>query len=74
MSKNTILYYSKYCENCKKLLKIMGRSSLSKEIHFLSIDKRVRKGDKTFNLLEDGKEILLPQIICGATTMNDDKW
>ena len=63
MSKNTILYYSKYCENCKKLLKIMGRTSLSKEIHFLSIDKRVKKNDKTYILLEDGKEILLPIII-----------
>lgn len=63
MSKNTILYYSKYCENCKKLLKIMGRSSLSKEIHFLSIDKRIKKKNKTYILLEDGKEILLPVII-----------
>jgi len=41
----------------------MGRSSLKKEIHFLSIDKRIKKNNKNYILLEDGKEILLPEII-----------
>ena len=63
MSKNTILYYSKYCENCKKLLYILSRSSLKSKIHFLSIDKRLVKDKKTYILLDDGKEILLPEII-----------
>ena len=63
MSKNTILYYSKYCENCKKLLNILSRSSLKSKIHFLSVDKRLDKNGKTYILLDDGKEILLPEII-----------
>ena len=43
MSKNTVLYYSKYCKNCNNVLKILGRSSLKNNIHFLSIDKRIVK-------------------------------
>ena len=33
------------------------------DIHFLSIDKRKRKGDEVYIVLENGSEILLPKNI-----------
>tara|TARA_X000001036_G_C20390378_1_gene688429 strand:- start:176 stop:748 length:573 start_codon:yes stop_codon:yes gene_type:complete len=63
MSKSTVLYYSKYCKNCNNVLKILGRSSLKNNIHFLSIDKRLVKNNTTYLVLDDGKEILLPSVI-----------
>ena len=35
-----VLYYSKYCENCRKLLYELGKSEIQNSIHFLCIDKR----------------------------------
>jgi len=55
-----VLYYSKYCENCKKLLYELGKSNVQKDIHFLSIDKRVQRGEKMYIILENGNEIYLP--------------
>ena len=37
---SSVLYYSKYCENCKKLLYELGKTKIQNNIHFLSIDKR----------------------------------
>lgn len=55
-----VLYYSKYCNHCNTLLKELSRTSTSKEIHFLCIDKRVKKENKIYIQLENGMEILLP--------------
>lgn len=63
MSKSSVLYFSKYCTNCQNLLKILNKTILKKDIHFLSIDKRVDKNEKTYLLLDDGNEILLPKKI-----------
>jgi hypothetical protein len=41
-----ILYYSNYCENCKKLLQNLAKSQEKKDIHFICI--------------ENSQEILLP--------------
>ena len=57
---SSVLYYSKYCENCKKLLYELGKSDISKQIHFLSIDKRIQKQNKTFVVLDNGQEIFMP--------------
>ena len=58
MSKTCVLYFSKYCTHCQNLLKILNKTVLKKDIHFLSIDKRVGKNEKTYLLLDDGNEIL----------------
>ena len=63
MSKTCVLYFSKYCTHCQNLLKILNKTVLKKDIHFLSIDKRVGKNEKTYLLLDDGNEILLPKKI-----------
>ena len=37
-----VLYYSKYCDNCKNLLYNLGKSEIQKNT-FLNIDKRVKE-------------------------------
>jgi hypothetical protein len=61
---NNILYYSNYCDNCKKLLQILSRSQLKEELHFLCIDKRVTMPDgSTHLLIKNGQQVLLPPTI-----------
>ena len=57
---SSVLYYSKYCESCKKLLYELGKSDISKQIHFLSIDKRIEKDGKLYIVLDNGCEVFLP--------------
>ena len=49
---SSVLYYSKYCENCKKLLYEIGKTQIQKNMHFLSIDKRIQKNEKWYIVLE----------------------
>ena len=58
-----VLYYSKYCDNCKNLLYNLGKSTIQKKTHFLNIDKRVKQGNKLYVLLDNGQKILLPPMI-----------
>ena len=58
-----ILYYSNYCENCKKLLQNLAKSQEKKDIHFICIDQRIQKNNKTYVVLPNSQEILLPQQI-----------
>ena len=32
---SSVLYYSKYCENCKKLLYEVGKTKTQRDMHFL---------------------------------------
>ena len=57
---SSVLYYSKYCENCKKLLYEVGKTKTQRDMHFLSIDKRLQRGNKMYIILDNGKEIFLP--------------
>lgn len=58
-----VLYYSKYCSNCKTILYKLSRNEIKEDIHFLCIDKRKQQGDKIYIILNDGKEILMPKEI-----------
>ena len=33
---SSVLYYSKYCENCKKLLYELGKTDMKNNVHFLT--------------------------------------
>ena len=59
---SSILYYSKYCEVCKKYLQILSKSQSQKDIHFICIDKRVKDelNNKWYIILENGQKIVLP--------------
>lgn len=59
-----ILYYSKYCEVCKKYLQLLSKSDIQKDIHFICIDKRVKdSNNKTYIILENGQKIIMPENI-----------
>jgi len=58
-----VLYYSKYCENCKKILYKVGKDKVKDDIHFLCIDKRKVTKEKVYIVLSDGKELLMPDEI-----------
>ena len=61
---NNILYYSNYCDNCKKLLQVLSRSQIKDELHFLCIDKRVKMPDGSIQiLLKNGQQVLLPPMM-----------
>ena len=59
---SSILYYSNFCEHSKKLLQPLSRTNLSKDIHFICIDKRVKESDgKVYIILESGQKIIMPE-------------
>jgi len=59
-----ILYYSNYCEHSKKLLQTLTKASLTNDIHFICIDKRVKdNNNKTYIVLENGQKIIMPDNI-----------
>ena len=62
---SSILYYSNYCDNCKTLLQSISKwGSIKEDMHFINIDKRVKKPNgATYVVLENGQEILLPPTI-----------
>lgn len=58
---SSVLYFSNYCDNCKKLLHFLSRSPQSKNMHFVCIDKRQKQNNgATHVILPNGSEILLP--------------
>jgi len=63
MAKDKIMYYSKYCKNCDKVIKILSRSSVKDYIHFIPIDKRRNIQGKVSILLDSGESVLLPSTI-----------
>ena len=66
---SSVLYYSKYCENCKKLLYELGKTKIQKDIHFLNIDKRINRGGKIYIILDNGNEIFMPPNIRSVPTL-----
>jgi len=59
-----ILYYSKYCDVCKKYLQLLTKTEAQKDIHFICIDKRIKDANnKTYIILENSQKIILPENI-----------
>jgi hypothetical protein len=59
---SSILYYSNYCEKCKDLLRLIGKSDIKNDMHFVCIDKRFRDPQTggIYVTLETQQKILLP--------------
>ena len=66
---SSILYYSNFCENSKKILLILSKSDIKNNIHFICIDKRIQKNNKTYVILDNYQEILLPNNITSVPSL-----
>ena len=61
---SSILYYSNFCEHSKKLLQTISKADISKDIHFICIDKRIKdSNNKIYIILENGQKIIMPENI-----------
>ena len=61
---SSILYYSNFCEHSKKLIQTLSKTNVSKDIHFICIDKRVKdSNNKVYIILENGQKIIMPENI-----------
>lgn len=61
---SSILYYSNFCQHSKALIQSVGRTpEITKDVHFICIDKRIKRGDKTYIILENGQEIVMPNAV-----------
>lgn len=61
---SSILYYSKHCNHSSKILTLLSRmNEIKKDIHFVCIDNRTARDGKTYIILDNGKQILLPENI-----------
>jgi hypothetical protein len=59
---SSILYYSNFCEHSKKLLQTLSKTQVSKDMHFICIDKRVKdENGKIHIVLENGQKIIMPE-------------
>ncbi len=59
----SVLYYSNYCDNSKKLLSYLSKSSIKKNLHYVCVDRRVQKNNVTYVILENNQELLLPNTV-----------
>ena len=64
-----VLYYSNYCKNSSEIIKILSKSNVKKEIHFICIDKRYQKNNNTYLILENNDSIILPSTITAVPAL-----
>lgn len=61
---SSILYYSNYCDNCKKLLSVLTQNKVKEEVHYVCIDRRSKGNDGAlYIILENNQKILLPPTV-----------
>ena len=58
-----VLYYSTNCRSCDKIINELARTELQKSIHFVCIDRRVKRNNHTYVQMESGEEVLLPRTV-----------
>jgi hypothetical protein len=67
---SSILYYSNFCEHSKKLLQVLSKSQVSKDLHFICIDKRTKGSDnKIYIVLESGQKIVMPENVTNVPAL-----
>tara|TARA_Y100001980_G_C14517478_1_gene292792 strand:+ start:109 stop:657 length:549 start_codon:yes stop_codon:yes gene_type:complete len=67
---SNILYYSNFCNNCKRLLEIVSKDNTFKnKTHFICIDNRSKRDKETYIILNNQKEILMPEFIKNVPTL-----
>ena len=66
---SSVLYYSNFCENSKRLLSVIAKSSIKTGIHFICVDKRIQKNGSTYVILETNQEIILPHTITAVPAL-----
>jgi len=59
----SILYYSTFCKYSNEIIQFCSRLNLKNSVHFICIDKRIKKNGETYILLENGSDIILPRAI-----------
>mgnify|MGYP006148411295 FL=1 len=59
----TVLYYSNFCDNCKKIIGHLSKSSIKNDLHYVCIDKRIQKNNATYVVLENSQDLLLPETV-----------
>ena len=61
---SSILYYSNFCNHSKNIVQQLSKTTVSKDIHFICIDKRVKdQNNKVFIILENGQRIIMPDTV-----------
>ena len=61
---SNILYYSNYCDNCKKLLKILSLNKPKEKVHYICIDNREKgHANQIYIILETQQKIVLPPTV-----------
>lgn len=58
---SSIIYYSNFCEHSKRLLQGLAKTQVSKDIHFICIDNRIKENGKLFIQLPNGQKIIMPE-------------
>ena len=66
---SSILYYSNYCDNSNKILELLSKSKIKDKMHFICIDKRIKKNNSTHIILNNGQDILLPPNVTGVPAL-----
>jgi glutaredoxin-related protein len=59
----SILYYSNYCDNSKKIIGYLSKSSVKDSLHYVCIDRRIQRNNSTYIILENNQELLLPNTV-----------
>ena len=54
----SVLYYSNYCDNSKKLLSYLSKSSVKNTLHYVCIDRRIEKNNVIITVVQDTKKEL----------------
>ena len=67
------LYYSNYCDKCKKLLSMLHKSEYRDRFKYICIDNRVKENDKIIVILQNGYKLYLPPVVTKVPTLHNDQ-